>query len=134
MKKTTVFLFPFLFLSVLVYSQKPKPAPTQGATFCGKTGEDKSSQSIYSITELQDCDFIIVPADPTLTVVQFKLSLVAKDKSYSYKEKNIIGNTIPEEYRSVILSHTKNIFLEYIIAANSSGVRTSIKPIAVRIQ
>jgi hypothetical protein len=133
MEKTKILLVIFLFPALAALSQTKPGAPAMDATFCGKVGEGGATGGTYTVKELQDCDFEIIPLDPNLTVTEFKMSLVAKDKSFSYLEKQITGNVIPEEYRNQILTHTKNIFLEYIKAANKNGVLVLIKPIAIRL-
>jgi hypothetical protein len=120
------------FLLVLVSeSQTKQIPPSKEATFCNKVGENNSTGGTYKVKELQNCDFKITPLDSNLTVVEFKMSIVAKNNSLPLTEKIIKGNLIPEEYKTQILTETKNVFLEFIKAINSRGEFELIKPIAV---
>src|ERR1041384_2780913 len=131
MKKKTLILTIILFSTLSAISQTKQNSPAKDATFCGKVGESGATGGIYTVKELQNCDFKIIPLDSNLTVVEFMMSLVAKDKLYPYTEKKITGNVIPGEYKTQILTQTKNVFLEYIKAINKKGQEENIKPIAV---
>src|SRR3982751_634086 len=113
MKKTTTFLVIILFFTLAAFSQINQSTPAKDATFCGKIGQGGAPpQGSYTVEELKTCDWKIMPVDSNLTVVEFQMSLVPKDKSYSYTEKKITGNAIPEEYKNQILNETKNVYLE----------------------
>lgn len=133
MKKTTLLLVSILISVLAAFSQTKESAPVQEATFCGKIGKDAKGE-VYSVKELQDCDFKIIPLDNNLTITEFQLSLVPKDKIYQFEERKILGNVIPQEYRNQILTQTKSVFLEYIKAINKQGQEELIKAIGVRIQ
>lgn len=134
MKKTTILLATILFSTLVAISQTKQNLPAKDATFCGKIGESGATGGTYTVKELRNCEFKIVPLDSNLTVVTFQMSLVAKEKSFPYTEKKITGNVIPAEYKNQILTQTKNVFLEQIKAVNKKGQQELIKPIAVRIQ
>jgi hypothetical protein len=122
-----------LFSSFAASSQAQQNTPTKEASFCGKVG-DGVKGGAYTVKELKNCDWKIVPQDSNLTVVEFQMSLVPKNNAYEYTEKKITGNAIPGEYKNQILGQTKNVFLEYIEAVNRQGQQELIKPIAMRIQ
>lgn len=117
------------------FCQENKDATTQHATFCGKIGLGGDSKpEVYSAEELKSCDFKISPLDSTLSVVEFRLSIVSFEKSAHYSEIKITGNKIPLEYRDAILSKAKNVFLEFIKAINARGEVVEINPIGIRIR
>lgn len=134
MKKIIGFFVIILFFALPAFSQRSLIEYTSPASFCGKFIKDTPTGGTYSIAELKDCDFTIVPDDTALIVIEFQLSMVPKDNSFKYTEKKIKGNQIPLEYRTHILTHTKNFFLEKILAADKKGYLVGIHPIAIRIQ
>ena len=133
MKTSILLLFLVLFFPLISFSQE-KAMPVMDAIFCGKPGVSGKEGGNYTLAELKECDFKISAANHGFTVVEFKLSLVSKDKSFAYTEKQIKGNVIPEEYRGQILTHTKYVYLEYIRAVDTKGTYVTLKPVSVRIQ
>jgi hypothetical protein len=135
MNKKTTFLVMILFFNLAAFSQSKESTPTKDATFCGKIGQGGAPpEGSFSVEELKNCDWKIIPLDSNLTVIEFRMSLVPKDKLYSYTEKKITGNAIPVEYKNQILNQTKSVYLEYIKAIDKQGQQETIKPIAIRIQ
>ncbi|MEO5571645.1 MAG: hypothetical protein ABIT08_04850 [Bacteroidia bacterium] len=134
MKKSIVFLILTIFYISTVLGQTKQSNSFKDATFCGKVGESGAKGGFYTVAELQNCDFKIIPVDSNFTVTEFQLSLVAKGELYQYQERKIKGNEIPKEERTRILTQTKNVFIEQIKAVNKEGQIINIKPIAVRIQ
>ena len=131
MKKLVMLLITvFIFVQTVLSQVNQK---TQDATFCGKIGEDGPSGGNYTIQELQNCDWQIIPVDTGFTVTEFRMSLVPNDNTYKYSEIPIKGNFIPEQYRNQILSHSRMVLLEFIKAANYKGESILVKAIAVRI-
>ncbi|MFI5218242.1 MAG: hypothetical protein ACHQNT_02050 [Bacteroidia bacterium] len=135
MKKTTSLLATILFSILTSFGQTgtTKEIPTKDGMFCGKVGESGKTGGNYTLAELKNCDWKITSVDTSYTVTEFRMSLVPKDDSYKYSEQEVKGNTIPETYRNQILTHTRNVFLEYIKAVNKKGESVLVKPIAVRI-
>lgn len=123
----------FYFMRLVVRGQAHQNSRAKEATFCGKVGDSGAAGQIYGVKELQDCDFKIIPRDSNLTVVEFQMSLVAKDNSYPYIEKKMTGNTISLQYKNQILTRTKSVFLEYIKAVNKNEQLELIKPITIRV-
>jgi hypothetical protein len=136
MKKVTLLLMAILFSILTVFGQTTpiKATATKSAIFCEKIGVDGKTGGSYTIAELQNCDWKITTVDTSYTVKEFKMALVPKDDTFKLTEYAINGNIIPEQYRNKILTHTRNIFLEYIKAADRKGESILVKPIAVRIQ
>ncbi len=127
--KIILFIIYCLTLDPHAFSQN---IPELDAMFCGKKGESGPSGGAYTLEELQNCDFKIIPLDTSFTVTEFRLTLVEKGKKII--EKKINGNKIPHSFREQILIPTKKaIYLELIKAESAQGQEVKIKPIAVRI-
>jgi hypothetical protein len=124
-----------LLLTISLYSlsQSNKDSNTMNALFCGKIGESGPIGGYYTFEELNKCDWKIFTLDTNYVVVEFRLAIVPKDSAFKYSEERIKGNTIPEKFRSRILSDSKATFLEYIRAVNGNGEQISVTPIAIRI-
>jgi hypothetical protein len=133
MKKQNLILT-FLVLSFLkTFSQdKLKEIDFLDVAICGKSANDQDTQRTYFIGDLNNCDWKISTIDPNYEVTEFKITIIPKDNSKSILEYEIKGNTIPEKYRTEILTHSEKVFVEYIKAEKNKGDRIPVKPFVIK--
>jgi hypothetical protein len=103
-----------------------------GTTFCGRTSSEHEGRISCSTHELRNCDLSIIPADTSLHVVAFSLTIVPLNNVGKPAEYRINADRIPYDYVEQLCS-AKAFRLENISLVDSSNNVKAVKPIVITV-
>lgn len=124
-----ILLINLILFTSISYAQQPDFI---GTTFCGRVSSEYEGRSSCSTRELRNCDLTIVPADTSLHVVAFSLTIVPLNNVGKPAEYRINADRIPYDYVEQLCS-AKAFRIESISILDSLNTLKPVKPIVITV-
>ena len=120
----------FLLIPAFVSAQEPEYVAT---SFCGKLSSEYEGRSSCTVSELRNCNLLIIPADTNLRVNSFILVIQPLNNPVGIDEIPVKSNKIPQRYIEQLCA-AKNFRMEKILITDINDQVMPVMPIVISVQ